>query len=137
MTNGPPSPGMPRPVTQPGQLLCHVKDLTDPGSREFRIATVRGPRFMFLVRKGDTINAYMNWCPHYGATMDWKLDTFLNYEKTAILCALHGAEFEIETGHCFLGPCEGENLVRVEVRIEDGGRIVYDGTKEMTPPQPA
>jgi nitrite reductase/ring-hydroxylating ferredoxin subunit len=130
----PPSPGMPRPVMQPGETLCRIDELADPGSREFRIATARGPRFMFVVRKGGTINAYMNWCPHYGATMDWKIDTFLTHDKTAILCALHGAEFEIETGHCFLGPCEGESLVRVEVRIEDG-RIVYDGTKEMTPPK--
>ena len=135
MTSGPPSPGMPRPVTQPGETLCRVEDLADPGSREFRIATARGPRFMFIVRKGDAINAYMNWCPHYGATMDWKLDTFLTHDKTAILCALHGAEFVIESGECTLGPCEGERLIRVEVRVEGGDRIVYDGTKEMTPPK--
>jgi nitrite reductase/ring-hydroxylating ferredoxin subunit len=130
-----PSPGMPRPVMQPGETLCRITDLSDPGSREFRIATARGPRFMFVVRKGDTVNAYMNWCPHYGATMDWKLDTFLTHDKTAILCALHGAEFVIESGECTLGPCEGERLIRVEVRVEGGDRIVYDGTKEMTPPK--
>jgi len=28
--------------------------------------------------------------------MDWKIDTFLTHDKQAILCALHGAEFEIE-----------------------------------------
>jgi len=128
---------MPRPVMQPGETLCRIAELDDPGSREFRIATWRGPRFMFLVRKEGKVYAYMNWCPHYGATMDWKIDTFLTHDKTAILCALHGAEFAIETGACFLGPCEGDNLIPVAIRIEDGDRVVYDGTKEMTePPKP-
>jgi len=114
---------MPRPVMNPGDTLCRVGELDDPGSREFRIATERGPRFMFVVRKGGSVYAYMNWCPHYGATMDWKQDVFLTHDKSAILCALHGAEFKIEDGGCILGPCEGDKLVPVAIRVE-GDRIL-------------
>jgi len=124
----------PKPVMQPGETLCRVSEIADPGSKEFRFATPRGPRFLFLVKKDGRIFAYQNWCPHVGGTLDWKPDTFLNHDKSAILCALHGAEFTIEDGVCFLGPCEGRKLRPVPIRIEDD-RIVL-ATKVEEPAGP-
>ena len=127
---------MPRPVMSPGETLCRIGDLDDPGCREFRIKTDRGPRFMFVVRKGGEVYGYMNWCPHAGATMDWKQDTFLTHDKANIMCALHGAEFRIEDGFCILGPCEGLRLRKVTVAVEDGDRIVLAIRPEEQPPDP-
>ena len=69
----------------------------------------------------------------HGATLDWKQDQFLNYEKTDILCSLHGAEFGIEDGVCILGPCEGDRLRKVSLKIEDG-EIRLDLPTSAAPP---
>jgi nitrite reductase/ring-hydroxylating ferredoxin subunit len=114
----------PRPVMSPGETLCLLSDLADPGSREFRIATERGPRFAFIVRKGDAVYGYMNRCPHIGATMDYKIDEFLTRDRQRIECSYHGAEFRIEDGFCVLGPCEGLKLTPVALRLEDGRVIL-------------
>ena len=37
-----------------------------------------------------------------------------------ILCRSHGAAFELETGHCVIGPCAGRALRGLPVRVERG-----------------
>tara|TARA_Y100001936_G_scaffold204926_1_gene208656 strand:+ start:29391 stop:29762 length:372 start_codon:yes stop_codon:yes gene_type:complete len=98
-------------------VLCALSDIEDPGSKGFRVG--RRER-LFVVRKGDDVFAYMNLCPHQGVTLDWKPDAFLTSEAEYILCAVHGALFEIEDGMCVYGPCLGRSLAPIEVRIEDG-----------------
>ena len=44
----------------------------------------------------------------------------MNMDKTRILCATHGAAFEIETGSCVSGPCEGDSLTPYPVTVVDG-----------------
>jgi nitrite reductase/ring-hydroxylating ferredoxin subunit len=76
------------------------------------------------VRKGDQAYCYVNVCPHYRSPLEWKDDTFLDYDEQHILCSLHGALFRIEDGYCFFGPCGGESLKRIAIRIEDGNVIL-------------
>jgi nitrite reductase/ring-hydroxylating ferredoxin subunit len=45
---------------------------------------------------------------------------FLSYDRRHILCTMHGALFEKETGLCVAGPCLGRSLIAVPARIEDG-----------------
>ena len=49
-------------------------------------------------------------CPHYGDTpMAWRTDAYLNAARDRIVCASHGAEFEIETGLCVTGAALGQS----------------------------
>ena len=53
--------------------------------------------------------------------MAWRKDAFMNADATRIVCAAHGAQFDIATGVCILGPCIGESLRRVRlIELEDG-----------------
>jgi nitrite reductase/ring-hydroxylating ferredoxin subunit len=52
--------------------------------------------------------------------MAWRKDAFLNADGSRIVCAAHGAQFEIDSGLCVLGPCIGESLTRVHIIEEDG-----------------
>ena len=72
--------------------LCALEDIDDPGSRGFEPED--GDPF-FSVRLGDQVFGYVNSCPHYGSTLEWKDDTFLSYDKDLIQCSLHGAMFRI------------------------------------------
>jgi nitrite reductase/ring-hydroxylating ferredoxin subunit len=51
---------------------------------------------------------------------------FLDIEGALIQCAVHDARFLIDTGECILGPCPGESLESLPIRI-DGGNIYLLG----------
>jgi nitrite reductase/ring-hydroxylating ferredoxin subunit len=101
--------------------LCARDALADPGSRGFTIDTgdVR-PVSLFVVRKGDTLAAYLNACPHTGAPLEWLPDQFLDIDGSFIECAMHGALFRPEDGHCLRGPCVGKSLTALPLRERDG-----------------
>jgi len=73
----------------------------------------------FVVRHQGSLRAYRNHCPHTGAPLNWQPDVFLDYTGETIQCALHGALFRIEDGACLYGPCSGQALQSITVRVED------------------
>ncbi len=103
-----------------GAVLCALDDVPDGGSQGFVAETAEGRRAVLAVRKGQSVFAYVNSCPHIGAPLDFKPGQFLNLEKTLIQCANHGALFRIEDGHCISGPCAGKDLQVVPVEVRDG-----------------
>jgi nitrite reductase/ring-hydroxylating ferredoxin subunit len=100
-----------------------VDELEDPGCREFSIGNGEWPFRGFVVRKGGQVYAYRNFCVHVGHPLNWSPDRFLTKDKRALICASHGATYEIETGYCFAGPGNGRTLKKVTVELRDG--IIY------------
>lgn len=100
-----------------------LDELEDPDCREFSIGDGDWPFRGFIVRKGDHVYAYQNFCVHVGHPLNWSPNKFLTKDKSAIICASHGATYEIETGNCFAGPGSGKVLRRVDVGVRDG--VVY------------
>jgi len=74
----------------------------------------------FVVRRGALVRAYANHCPHAGFPLNSSPHGFLAPGASLILCSMHGALFEIETGRCVSGPCEGLGLRALPVRVEHG-----------------
>lgn len=103
-----------------------MEEIEDPGCREFEIGEGDWPFRGFVVRKGDAVFAYQNFCAHVGHPLNWSPNKFLTKDKSAIICASHGATYEIETGRCFAGPGSGGSLRQVEVSIRDGVIYVTD-----------
>ncbi|HNV79908.1 MAG TPA: Rieske (2Fe-2S) protein, partial [Thermomonas sp.] len=44
-----------------------------------------------------------------------------------LVCAAHGASFELANGVCVAGPCRGESLRAVAVEVRDGGISLAQG----------
>jgi nitrite reductase/ring-hydroxylating ferredoxin subunit len=110
--------------------LAHIDELRDPGARGFDPAGT-GRDTVFVVRRGGTVYAYRDACPHYGNTaMAWRKDAYLNGDGTRIVCHAHGAQFDIESGACLIGPCEGKRLVSLTIDVTDDGDIVLTGTQK-------
>ena len=110
------------------RVLCRLDEIPDPGSKGFDLDDGEGgdgTRMIFVVRAGATLRAYENSCPHTGGPLDWVPDQFLTREKDMILCATHGALFRLDDGHCLAGPCAGERLTPLPVRIE-GESVAVD-----------
>ncbi len=104
--------------------VCGLDELDDPGSREFRIGDGDWPFKGFVVREANTVVAYQNVCPHAGHPLNWQPDRFLTKDGTQIICASHGAVFDIANGECVAGPCPGRALKPVDVEIRDGAIYV-------------
>jgi nitrite reductase/ring-hydroxylating ferredoxin subunit len=51
--------------------------------------------------------------------MAWRKDEYLNAARDRIVCAAHGAQFDIATGICTLGPCLGQRLQAVGLVVDD------------------
>lgn len=77
-----------------------------------------GKDSMFVVRKGEQLFAYVDICPHYGTTsLPWKRHKYLDSAAGYLVCAAHGALFEIETGLCVQGPCLGQKLDEIPLEV--------------------
>ncbi len=104
--------------------VCRVEDLSDPDCREFSIGDGDWPFRGFVVRKGGGLYAYRNFCKHAGHPLNWQPDRFLTKDNQHIICASHGALYDVSSGECIAGPCPGAMLTKVEVREENGYVIV-------------
>lgn len=112
--------------------LCHVDELPEGGSRGFD-PLGRGQDSLLVVRRGGRLHAYADACPHHGTPMAWRKDAYLDAGGTHIVCAAHGALFEIDTGVCTLGPCLGDRLTPVALTVNDRGEVHLALPQETAP----
>jgi nitrite reductase/ring-hydroxylating ferredoxin subunit len=105
------------------RVLCRVEDIAEGTAKGFPAApgSFTG---LFAVKKDGRIRVYLNSCPHIGLPLEPLPDRFLDSKKQMIICSAHGARFRIEDGHCVSGPCVGEALEAVPMRIVDGQVVV-------------
>ena len=109
------------------RALCRVEDIPDGGATGFG-PPAGGFTGLFAVRRGDAAFVYVNSCPHIGVPLDWAPGRFLTADGQRIICATHGAEFDIADGVCLRGPCFGDRLEAVMIQIKDGVILVPEDT---------
>jgi len=102
-------------MTEP---LCRAAEVTETG-REVMLRLPGGPRFLMLFRRGEVLLAYENVCPHQGMNLNWAPDRFMFSDDGLLICAHHGACFDLDTGECTQGPCKGLRLKPVAVSLRD------------------
>ena len=115
------------------RVLCRIADLSDPGARAFTLGRGDWPLRGFLVRRGNAVQAYVNQCPHQGHPLNLRPDAFLTADGSLIVCLSHGALFELATGFCVAGPCAGQSLRSLPLRVEGGLVMLRDGAEELAP----
>ncbi len=101
-----------------GKALCRLDEIPDGGARAVDIDSSTGGFSLILLRRGDQVFAYHNECPHAGRRLDWAPGKFL-IKDGAVICAAHGATFDIPTGAVLGGPCRN-GLAPVPLRVANG-----------------
>lgn len=124
--SGPGRDGQTAPATGQAVTLCRLADLEDPGSRSFLSGVGADEIRFFVVRQGMRVFAYLNHCPHTGASLDWLPGRMLSADGRRIQCALHLAQFRLNDGFCERGPCAGQTLTAVAVSVRDGRVLLTD-----------
>lgn len=98
--------------------LCRDDELAHGTSREFPLPN-DDRRSLFAVRQQQRVYVYLNRCPHTGSPLNWGADEFLTFDRSLILCTLHGAQFRIEDGLCIRGPCVRQHLTALPAHIAE------------------
>lgn len=102
------------------RVICALDELADPGARGFTLGGGDWPLRGVVVRRGPSLNAYVNRCPHAGHPLNLRPNEFLTPDRSLLLCHSHGALFEFATGLCVAGPCTGARLRPVPVDVQQG-----------------
>lgn len=108
------------------RVLCRLADLPENGCREFRLGAGDWPLRGFVLRVGGGVRAYVNRCAHLHYPLNYTPNGFLSGDGSMILCSVHGAIFEKQTGYCVAGPCHGLSLIGLPVRIDSGWVLLAD-----------
>jgi nitrite reductase/ring-hydroxylating ferredoxin subunit len=109
--------------------LGSVSDIADGQAKGFDPFNT-GKDTLFVVRKGQQIVAYTDICPHYGTTsLPWKRHQYLDASNEFIVCAAHGALFDVNSGLCVRGACKGQSLHKVNTEILPGGELWVEHKK--------
>lgn len=97
--------------------LCKVDDLAELSTKQFEYNRLDERHHGFIVKWRGQLFAYENRCPHIGVELNWQENVFLNFDKTTIQCATHGAQFLFTDGLCVWGPCRGQSLTKLPLEI--------------------
>lgn len=104
----------------PAQPLLALDRIADGALVEVEATVDNDAESLILLRDGDSVRAWLNICPHAGRRLDWAPGQFLKSKDGLLVCAAHGASFELGKGECVAGPCRGEALRAVPVEVRDG-----------------
>lgn len=99
--------------------LAALTQIPDAGFLEVDALMDGSTESLVLYREGAQVRAWLNICPHAGRRLGWAPGQFLKSKEGQLVCAAHGAAFELSGGQCTSGPCRGQSLFAVSVRVED------------------
>ena len=112
----------PDPAATPSAAaLCRLDALADGTAIAVDAVAQAGgePLDLILLRHAGGVRAFLNVCPHAGRRLDYAPGKFL-LQRGQLICAVHGATFDPADGLCVAGPCRGEHLQAVALRVDDG-----------------
>jgi nitrite reductase/ring-hydroxylating ferredoxin subunit len=106
-------------------VVCRTTEIDEEQARGFWLAvrTETGevkPWPILITRKGNRFFGFENVCPHAGSRLDTVPGQFMDEDGNFLTCGQHHAQFDIDSGHCFIGPCQGKQLTAVPLIVDDG-----------------
>jgi len=105
--------------------ICQTGEIEDGDATGFMLMRIEStgepkPWPILITRKGNNFYGFENICPHQGERLDATPGAFLDEEGNFLACGRHGAQFDLDTGACFIGPCRGQSLTPVTIVVDDG-----------------
>lgn len=100
------------------RVVARIGDLAPGSVKKFWLICRNYRIDGFLVNDGGNFHAYVNRCRHMPTPLDFVRDDFLSDDGRFLRCYTHGALYEFATGRCIDGPCKGESLYRLPLRVE-------------------
>jgi len=108
--------------------LIALETIADGGLAEVEAELDGVVESLIVHRQGDAVRAWFNVCPHAGRRLDYAPGQFLKSRDGLLVCAVHGASFELGGGECVAGPCRGDHLRPVPVSVRNGQVVLAQAT---------
>jgi len=110
--------------------ICEVEEIPRGGARAFDLVERDGdgqkPFRIVIARNGRGDHfAYRNACPHQGVWLNVGSGTFFDDSGALLRCGRHGSKFDVESGKCLSGPCEGAQLEKIGVAVVTGDVCIH------------
>lgn len=103
---------------QGARVIAKVDELAPGSVKKFWLICQKYRFDAFLINDRGSFHAYVNRCRHMPTPLDFVRDEFLSDDGRFLRCYTHGALYEFATGLCVDGPCKGESLYRLPVRVD-------------------
>jgi nitrite reductase/ring-hydroxylating ferredoxin subunit len=116
-----------------GRVIAKVDDLTPGSVKKFWLICQKYRLDAFLINDRGSFHAYVNRCRHMPTPLDFVRDEFISDDGRFLRCYTHGALYEFATGLCIDGPCKGESLYRLPVRVDRGEVLVACPSGDLKP----
>jgi nitrite reductase/ring-hydroxylating ferredoxin subunit len=107
-------------VIASGTLIARVSEIADPGALVVKVDAADAWGSVLLTRCRGEIAAFRNRCPHAGYPLQHADGRVLVQQGRYIVCGAHGASYELRTGACAGGPCNGAALMRIAIVVKEG-----------------
>ncbi len=101
-------------------VLMQLDALRDGDTVEITHTSGEHAHSLILHRDGETVRAWRNVCPHQGRPLNWAPGRLLISDDGLLICPAHGAAFDLRSGECVKGVCQGSALVPLPVVVRDG-----------------
>lgn len=115
---------MERESRQGGRVIAGVEELAPGAVKKFWLICGKYRIDAFLINDHGDFHAYVNRCRHMTTPLDFIRDEFFSEDRRYLRCYTHGALYEPATGLCISGPCKGESLYSLPIRVEQGEVLV-------------
>ena len=106
--------------------LITLDSIEDGGFAEIEALVDGDAESLIVHRDGADVRAWLNVCPHAGRRLDWAPGKFLKSREGHLVCAAHGASFELAGGTCIAGPCRGDALRAIAVEVRAGEVVLSE-----------
>jgi nitrite reductase/ring-hydroxylating ferredoxin subunit len=107
-----------------GRVIARVEEIAPGTVKKFWLICQKYRVDAFLVNHDGRFHAYVNRCRHMTTPLDFVRDQFFSEDGRYLMCYTHGALYEPATGNCVEGPCKGESLYPLPVRVDQGEILV-------------
>lgn len=107
-------------------VICAADAIERGGARAFSLSRIdasgedRPFPIMVIRTHGNAYVGYVNACPHDGVWLNIGSGDFFTQDRAFLKCGRHGATFEIDSGICIDGPCNGKSLQPIALAVVDG-----------------
>lgn len=103
--------------------ICMMEEIPEREARSFE---TQSGDVIFITQRDGSFFAYQNICPHLQVELEFLENQFLDQDQAFIQCSTHGALFDVETGLCISGPCQGDSLEKVNIQVHSDGGIYLE-----------
>ena len=107
-----------------GRVIATIEELQPGSVKKFWLICAKYRVDAFVVNNDGLFYAYVNRCRHMATPLDFTRDQFLSEDRRYLMCYTHGALYEFASGECVAGPCKGELLYRLPLKVDRGEILV-------------